>query len=133
MKPIFLIVVFAASILALAGCVATEKSLQARGVSPLTQSELKTLWSRTRTVHVWSYDYKVWADGIYTADGVAKVNWGRGEDEGVWQIKADTFCTQYPQVREGQEKCFTMYQIGENQYELYGPDRSLDVAMSFTN
>jgi hypothetical protein len=71
--------------------------------------------------------------GTYTQDGVAKIDWGRGADEGSWRIIGGKFCTKYPKVRNGVETCFTVYKTGENEYKSILPDGSLNATGSFTN
>ena len=51
MQGLFSGAVLAAILIVLAGCALTEKALRERGRSPLTQSELEAMFSRTRTFH----------------------------------------------------------------------------------
>jgi hypothetical protein len=132
MKSRFFGAVLAAAFMALGGCATTEQSLRERRLSPLTQSELEALYARTRTIRGTRADGLA-VTGTYTQDGVAKLDWGRGADEGSWRITEGKFCTKYQVIRDGAERCFTIYKTGENEYKSFFPDGTFNGTASFTN
>jgi len=122
----------AIALLLVSGCATTEKSLQERGLTPLTHSELETLMSRTRTAR-WTTSKGVTGTGSYTQDGTAKLAWSGGGAEGSWRISGDRFCTKYPTIRGGNETCFSLYKMHENEYQSFFPDGSLNATLVYTN
>lgn len=132
MKRFLFRAVFAALFITFASCAITEKSLRDKGLSPLSHSELQALHARTRTLKGTTANGDS-ATGTYTADGVAKINWGKGEAEGTWRIKDGKFCTTYATLRSGEERCFTVYKTGDNEYTSFNPDGSLNATASYTN
>jgi hypothetical protein len=121
-----------ATFVALVGCATTETSLRDRGLSPLRQSELEALYARTRTIRGTSADGLA-VRGTYTQEGGATLDWGRGSDEGSWRISGGKFCTRYRVIRNGEERCFTVYKTGENEYQSFFPDGTFNGTASFTN
>lgn len=132
MKGMFFGAVLAVSFIALAGCATTEKSLRERGLSPLAQSELEALYSRTRTIGWTTFD-GVRVTATYTYNGVAQLEGAGFTHQGSWRITGRKFCTQYQTIRNGAETCFTFYKTGENEYKNFYPDGSLGATGSFTN
>jgi hypothetical protein len=135
MQGLFSGAVLAAVLIVLAGCALTEKALQERGLSPLTQSELEAMFSRTRTFH------RTNAEGgsgtvTYTPAGVVKLDWIQGADEGFWWIAGDKFCVKYnikyKPILRGGERCFTVYKTGENEYKAFNAEGSSAGTVSFT-
>jgi hypothetical protein len=121
---------WAVAFLVLSGCAPTEQALRARGLSPLTQSELEALYARTRTIRGSSPD-GLGLLGSYTQEGVARLDWGRGAAVGAWRIAEGKFCTTYPSIRNGEERCVTIYKTGENEYKAFLPDGTCNGTTSF--
>jgi hypothetical protein len=112
----------AAIFIGLSGCAITEKSLRQRGLSPLTQSELEALYSRTRTAHGTIIMAGRTAEGVrwtYTPEGVVKVDWRQGGAEGSWRIAGGKFCRTFKVINDGQEFCVTIYKTGQNEYNAF--------------
>jgi hypothetical protein len=131
-KTLFLCALMGALFVILSGCATTEKSLQERGLTPLTHNDLETLLSRTRTVR-WTSAKGVAGTGTYTQDGTAKLAWNGGGTEGSWRVSGDKFCTKYPTIRNGNETCFTMYKTSESEYQSFSPDGSFNATVVYTN
>lgn len=121
MPGMFSGVVLAAICIGLSGCAITEKSLRERGLSPLTHSELEALYSRTKTLHGTTAEGVRWT-GTFAPDGVVKVDWGEGADEGAWRIVGGKFCTTYQVINDGQEFCITIYKTGKNEYKAFNAE-----------
>ena len=133
MKGMLLGTVLAAFLLAISGCATTtEKALQERGLSPLTQAELEALHSRTRTIRGITHS-GITVTGTLTSDGVAKLDCPRVSHEGTWRIKEGKFCTQYPTVRNGVERCANHYKIEDNKYQKFNSNGSFNSTFSYTN
>lgn len=114
------------------GCATTEKGLAEKGLKPLTESELKALYSRTRTTK-WTNAQNRSGTGEYRVDGTAQVNWGTGGALGRYRIVGNTLCTQYPEVRGGAESCSRVYKTGENEYTTFFTDGEYNTVFSYTN
>src|SRR5712692_4677158 len=123
MPGIFLGAVLATVFIGLSGCAPIEKSLRERGLSPLTQSELEVLYSRARTVHGTIAQGVRWT-GTYAPDGVVKVDWRQGADEGSWWITGGKFCRKFKVIDDGKEFCVTIYKTGKNEYKAFNSDGS---------
>jgi hypothetical protein len=123
MQGMFSGAVLAAIYVILAGCAPTEKALRERGLSPLTQSELEALYSRTWTFRGTLPEGLKWT-GTYTPDGVVKVDWRQGADEGSWRIIGGKFCMTFKVILNGEERCVTVYKTGGNEYTAFNPDGS---------
>jgi hypothetical protein len=130
MQGLYFGAMWAAAFLTLSGCAPTEQALRARGLSPLTHSELEALYARTRTIHGSSPD-GLGLLGTYTQEGVARLDWGRGAAVGSWRIAEGKFCTTYPGIRNGEERCATVYKTGENEYKAFLPDGTFNGTTSF--
>lgn len=120
------------AVLMLSSCATTEKSMQERGLTPLTHNQLKTLMSRTRTTH-WTTAENVTGTGTYLDDGSAEITWGGRAAQGAWRITGDKFCTRYPTIRKGNDVCYTLFKTGEKEYQLFHQDGSLNATVVFTN
>jgi len=132
MKRLLFSAVFAAFFLTLSRCALTEQSLRNTGISPLSQSELQALHARPRTFQGTSATGDR-VTGIYTPEGVGKIQWSGGEAEGSWRIKDGKFCVTYAPLWGGAERCFTVYKTGDNEYKSFHPDGALNVTASYTN
>ena len=132
MKDLFFGAILATAFLTLIGCATTEQSLRARGLSPLSQGELEALYARTRTIRGSSPD-GLGLTGTYTQEGGARLDWGRGAAAGSWRIAEGKFCTKYQGIRNGEERCFTIYKTGENEYKAFLPDGTFNGTTSFIN
>ena len=132
MKGLCFGTIVATACLTLIGCAPTEQSLRARGLSPLSQGELEALYARTRTIHGSSPD-GLGLLGSYTQEGVARLDWGRGAAVGSWRIAEGKFCTTYQGIRNGEERCVTIYKTGENEYKAFLPDGTFQGTTFFIN
>jgi hypothetical protein len=132
MKGMVFGAILAVAFLTLVGCATTEQGLRARGLAPLTQSELEALYARTRIIRGSSPD-GLGLTGTYTQEGGARLDWGRGAAEGSWRITGGKFCTKYTGIRDGEERCFTIYKTGENEYKTFFPDGTCNGTTSFIN
>ncbi|MEM7254133.1 MAG: hypothetical protein AAF493_22170 [Pseudomonadota bacterium] len=99
----------------LTGCATTEADIR-QEFAPLTGEQLSALI--TDNAIQWETD-RSRGVAAYAADGSATVDWGTGDDVGTWRIDGDQLCSQWKTVRDGTERCFTVYQTGENQYRSF--------------
>ena len=118
--------------IALSGCGTAEKMAQDKGYAPLSQSELEQSHSRTRTV-TWRNAAGNGGTATYHADGTAQVTWNGGADEGHWRIVDGRFCSKWTTVRNGVENCTRSYAVGENEYQAYNADGSLNSTFSLVD
>src|SRR5215470_7053182 len=92
------------------GCAAGGTTPPEPSVVHLTHDELKALLAATRTVRIATQGAKV--IGIYSPDGVARVDWGSGGATGTWRLQGNKFCSKYPGVRRGYETCYLLEKTG---------------------
>jgi len=116
----------------LGGCATTEKSLTEKGMKPLSEAELKAMYSRTRTAK-WTNAQNTSGTVEYGADGTSSVTWGAGSAQGKYRIVGNTFCTQYEGVRGGAENCVRIYKTGDNEYKSYHANGDYNAVVSYTN
>ena len=114
-----------------AGCKTAEQKVMESGSKPMTQAELQKEHSRDRMVE-WSSTNGS-GTASYMADGTASVSWGSGSDTGKWWIADGKFCQKWMQARGGSENCYTTYRIGENRYERFSAEGSMNSRFAFTN
>ncbi len=84
----------------------------------LAHEELKALLSSTRTV-AFTAGTSARGTGIYSPDGIARLDGGTWSAKGTWRIDGNRFCTTYPGIRRGYETCSNLQKTGENRYNLY--------------
>ena len=132
MKSLMTSVAIAALAAGIGGCASGEKSLQEKGLAPMSQMELTSEYARTRTIK-WRNAAGVTGTATYKPDGTAQVEWGRGSDTGKWRIASGQFCTHWTTARNGTEYCTRIYRTGENEYESFNLDGSPSGSYSFTN
>jgi hypothetical protein len=105
------------------GCGVTQKSLQEKGLKPLTQKELEDRYARpvkSRWVNAQNQSGTAEA----TPDGTARLAWQGGGATGKWRIVNGKYCTTYPQLRGGNETCFAVYRTGPKEHVTFGADGS---------
>lgn len=103
------------------GCAATPTpdELREQGHEPLTTSELRALFAGGATQH--------WEAGRnsgtteYMSDGSAQLVSGSFETAGSWRIADGQLCTQYADIRDGEESCLTVFRV-EDEYRVYNGD-----------
>lgn len=65
-------------------------------------------------------------DFYMNADQTARVSIGNLNDEGTWRMTETGYCATWKQIRQGQERCFTVVRRGSTLYVL-NPDGSTSV------
>jgi hypothetical protein len=135
MKSRILELLVVVGLLFLAGCAYTEKSLQREGLSPLTESELKDLHSRTRIVLA-----RFWFGGrsevTYHDNGDVESCFERQSSEarcifGSWRIEGNEFCIEMPTIRPN-EQCCRRYKVAPKVYDVFlQPDGSFWSTITF--
>lgn len=123
--------VVAASVVLL-GCATGEKSLVEKGLQPLSEAELKSLYSRTRTIS-WTNVANNSGTGEYRTGGTAQISWGNGGASGTYRIVGNTFCAKCANVGGGVEHCQRVYKTAENKYATFMENGEANSTLSFTN
>jgi hypothetical protein len=116
----------------LAACAASETSLVDKGLKPLSEADLKALYSRPRTVS-WTNVQGNAGTAEYSTDGAVKVAWSTGGVTGTFRIAGNTFCPTLPGVRGGAEYCQRVYKTGDNRYATFLVNGEPNSTFSFTN
>jgi hypothetical protein len=132
MKKIWMAASLAGAAIALSACGTAEKMAQDKGYEPVSQAQLEEAYSRTRTI-AWRNSAGRGGTATYHADGTAQVTWDGGEDEGHWRIADGRFCSKWTTVRNGIEHCTRSYKVGDNEYQVYNPDGTLNSTVSFVD
>jgi hypothetical protein len=96
------------------GCGVTQKSLQEKGLKPMTQKELEERYSRPVKVRFTNAQNQG-GTAEYAPDGAARLAWQGGGATGKWRVKDGKFCT-VAQLRGGAEACFTSHRTGPKEY-----------------
>ena len=108
----------------LAGCASREADMKATGGKPMTGAEL--LQRNSKEVKIaWNTPQGYAGVDTYRPDGTASVDYGKGTDTGVWRVVDDTLCTTWKTLRNGAEKCFVVYKVGDGKYKSFNSDGSL--------
>ncbi len=53
------------------------------------------------------------------ADGTATVHAGSNEFNGTWRIADGKLCTQYEELRGGEEACLTVFEVEDGRYKFF--------------
>ena len=55
----------------------------------------------------------------FSADNTALMTFKNIESSGTWLTKEDSICMSWAKFRSGSEKCFEVYDMGNNEYHYY--------------
>ncbi len=118
-KTTTIALVLALTGLGLVGCETAEQKLTAAGKTPMSGPEIQRLLASatTRGTH------ETWTDFTiqHLPGGRMTINWhadaNSGSDTGIWRVKGDKSCTKWEKILDGVERCWTIYKIGDNQYQ----------------
>ena len=113
----------AVALMILTGCAVSQKSLQEKGLKPITQKELEENYSRPVKIR-WVNVQNQTGTAEYTPDGVARLQWQGGGATGRWRIADGKFCTTYPEIRGGAEACFVVYRTTPKETVSFAMDGS---------
>ena len=104
--------------LLIGGCATAEQKLMESGLKPLTDDQLREVFAKRPRTAEWSTAN---ASGTieYSPDGTQKTQWGRGGDSGTYQIRNGMICGKWKTIRNGEERCFTVYKVADNTYESF--------------
>lgn len=101
-------------------CSPYESQTRRSGAHRLSQSELERLFLTERTV-----EFSI-IGGVATVDyfpgGRQIIDWGSGNDIGIFRIHQEEFCSSWSSLRNGEETCSKIYKISETEYEFVGSD-----------
>lgn len=105
----------------MAGCAATPTpdALREQGHEPLTTSELRALFAGGATQN-WNSGQRS-GTTEYMPDGSAKLTTGSFETDGSWRIADGKLCTQYEEIRGGEESCLTVFRVDDG-YRIFDGD-----------
>ena len=98
----------------LSGCVTTEKKLMEEGNKPLTQNQLESLFSQTRTFK-WKSSKGTTGTGVVRQNHTAEAKWSGGAESGKWEIQDNMYCV----IFSGNKSCRTVYKTGEKEYTMF--------------
>ncbi len=121
-KPTMIALVLALTGLGLAGCETAEQKLIAAGKTPMSAPEIQRLWASGNTVRG---AHETWTEFTVRnfPDGTSTINWtsvsGTGSDTGIWRVKGDKYCKKWDNIWDGDERCWTIYKIGDNKYQSF--------------
>ena len=129
MKKVIILFTFFVFICTLMSCALNEKKLQESNAKLLSQEDLIELFNKDRVVKFTSARGS--AEGYYSPDGIQKINWPGGKDEGRYRIENGQFCSKWNVRREGKEECYRMYHTKDDKYVWVKLDGSHDSTMVF--
>lgn len=120
------IALFICLVVALGGCVTAMQKKLDLGITPMGNQELKNLFS----THFESSYYSAKRNNTitlqYYPDGTQKLISPTFTDEGTYTIRGGEQCSKWKKIRNGAEKCTTWFDIGDNKYETYDRDGSMN-------
>lgn len=118
MKQIKLASLAALIALLIGGCATAEQKVMETGAEALTDDQLRDVFARRPRTAQWS---TASASGTvqYSPDGTQKTDWGSGGDSGTYQIRNGTICGKWITIRNGKERCFTVYKIADKTYQTF--------------
>lgn len=105
--------------LALGGCVTAKQKKIDLGINPMSDTELKTFFSKPVDASFHSSTRNNTITLKYYPDGSQKLISPRITDEGTYTIKNGEQCSKWKVIRNGAEKCTTWFDIGDNKYETF--------------
>jgi hypothetical protein len=127
-KPAMLAVGLCLLLLA-GGCVTAKQKMLDAGINPLTDEQLRVLFSKPTDV---SYiGNKGNASIKHSPDGTQMITYSGGSDEGFWRIANGEICGKWKNIRQGSEDCNTMFQVEDNKYKLVSKAGSVLGTLTF--
>ena len=127
MKKFFSLLMILLFVSTLTSCALTEESLKEAGAKLLGQEELVDFFSQDRVVTFSTQSGS--AKGYYFSDGIQKIKWQGGGDEGTYKIENGQFCSRWNATRGGKEECYRIYHTEDNEYVWFKLDGSYDSKM----
>lgn len=114
----------------LGACATPEQRLLEVGAKPLTDTELRGLFAAEPRNAAWK---SARASGTirYQPDGTQYVTWSGGEDTGSYTIRDGKICGKWKTIRNGKERCSTVYHKATNVYDAFFSDGSYNVTLTF--
>ena len=74
-----------------------------------------------------------WVAAFQTV-GTANIEWqgpdGSGSDTGAWKIEDDAACIQWQSLMDGQEQCMAVYEVGNDQYNMFNDNGSMSAVVT---
>ena len=110
--------------LALGGCVTAKQKKLDLGISPMTDQELNSFFSKPIDASYYSSKRNNTIALQYSPDGSQKLISSNFSDEGTYTIINGEQCSKWKVIRNGAEKCTTWFDIGDNKYETFNRDGS---------
>jgi hypothetical protein len=78
-------------------------------------------------------DGRRWTAAFATV-GSADIEWsgpdGSGSDVGAWKIEDETACMQWQTLMDGQENCMAVYDVGNDQYNMFNDNGSMNAVIT---
>lgn len=117
--------------LLIGGCATAEQKLMETGAKLLTGNQLRDVFAKRPRTAQWSTGS---ASGTiqYSPDGTQKTQWASGGDTGTYEIRNGTICGKWKTIRNGQERCFTVYKTAASTYQTFYAGK-LSSTLIFTN
>lgn len=101
------------------GCVTAKQKKLDAGINPMTDEELKTLFSKPLSASYYSTKRGITSKVTYQPDGSQTIENSKISDKGTYTIINGEQCSKWDTIRKGAEKCTTWFDIGNNKYEIY--------------
>lgn len=100
------------------GCATAEQKLMESGARPLTDDQLRDLFAARARSAQWM---TASASGTvqYSPDGTQETQWSGGGDSGTYEIRNGMICGTWKTIRNGAERCFTVYRIADKTYKTF--------------
>jgi hypothetical protein len=105
------------SLMSLGGCVTAKQKMLDAGINPMTDQEMQELFSQPGDASFSDARGRT-AEIHYTPDGIQKMTYPGGYDEGTYSVADGQFCDKWKVVKDGAESCHTLFMTAANTYKL---------------
>lgn len=106
---------------ALVACATSEKSMQEKGLKPMSEAEYRSLLAQPLSGR-WTSAQNASGTVAYTPDGTVVNRPPSGELRGRYRINGNLFCATYAEAAQGAERCGRWYKTGEREYQVFSID-----------
>ncbi len=114
----------------LGACATAEQQLMESGAKPLTDDELRSVFAAESRTAKWK-GTQASGEIRYEPDGTQYLTWSGGDDTGMYTIRDGKICGKWKTIRNGKERCSTVYRKAENVYDAFFSDGRYNVTVTF--
>jgi hypothetical protein len=118
------------TLMSLGGCVTAKQKMLDAGINPMTDQEVQELFSKPGEAFFSDARGRT-ANINYTPDGIQKMTYPGGADQGTYRVVNGEFCDKWNVVADGVESCHSMFMKSANTYLMIKKDGSETGVLKF--